>query len=150
MSVTTARFHKLDCRNPHVLVVDRDEGYGNALVAALRARDMCAIRTSSVDDFLDLNCRLRVDLVCLEVDVLDPFTLDNLCLLRTHFGEGPSTRIVAVTSFAPHAFPHLLQQRGADDHLSKSAKHDGMAEQIETQIRKKFDNPNQRPRPGDS
>ena len=125
-----------DCKKPHALVVDRDEVFGANVVNAMRARGICAKHSRTVDDFLDLNCRARVDLVGLEVDAMDPQTLDNLLLLRTHFGEGPVTRIVAAASFAPGSFPHLVEQRGADACISRRQSPQAMAEALETQLRK--------------
>ena len=83
----------------YVLVVEKDDDYAQLLVSELQRRSVRAKHTKTVDDFLDLNCRNRVDLVSLEIDALDPETLDNIKLLRTHFGEGPGTRIVASSSF---------------------------------------------------
>ena len=125
-----------DCQKPHALVVDPDEEFGTRVVSAMRARGICAKHTHSVDDFLDMNCRARVDLVALEVDAMDPQTLDNLLLLRTHFGEGPVTRIVAAASFAPGSFTHLVEQRGADACISRRQDPLAMAEALENQLRK--------------
>ena len=75
------------CCVPHVLVVEQDRSYGQLLVSKLRERSVRAKHTETVDAFLDLNCRERVDLVSLEIDAMDPDTHDNIKLLRTHFGE---------------------------------------------------------------
>jgi len=123
-----------DCKAPHVLIVDRDEGFGTMVASALSARSICAKHFRTVDDFLDLNCQARVDLVGLEVDAMDPQTLDNLRLLRTHFGEGPGTRIVAATSYAPASFPHLLEQRGADACIAKVRDPVALAEALANQL----------------
>lgn len=125
-----------DCQKPHALVVDRDEEFGAHVVNAMRARGICAKHVRTVDNFLDWNCRARVDLVALEVDAMDPQTLDNLLLLRTHFGEGPVTRIVAAASFAPGSFNHLVEQRGADACIARRQDPQAMAEALETQFRK--------------
>ncbi|MEM9435154.1 MAG: hypothetical protein AAGA12_14645 [Pseudomonadota bacterium] len=123
-----------DCKQPHVLVVDRNVEFGKSIVAALEALSICAKHTRTVDEYLDFNCPARVDLVSLEIDAMDPETLDNLRLLRTHFGEGPGTRIVATSVFAPGAFPFLVEQRGADTCISKDHEPDTMAATLETEL----------------
>lgn len=124
-----------DCRRPHILVIVRDEEYGKAVAAALRDSSVCAKHARTVDEFLDLNCRARVDLVLIEVDALDPDTLDNLLLLRTHFGEGPGTRIVAASNFVPGAFAELVETRGADLHMAKLNEPVAMAAALAIEFR---------------
>ncbi|WP_299734030.1 hypothetical protein [uncultured Tateyamaria sp.] len=123
---------------PHVLVVEQDSDYGHMLVAELQDRSIRAKHIQTVDAFLDLNCRERVDLVSLEIDAMDPNTLDNIKLLRTHFGEGPGTRIVATSSFLPGAFPFLVEQRGADRCMAKPREPEVMAAALETELRKQM------------
>ena len=105
------------------------------LVSELRSRSIRAKHTKTVDAFLDLNCRERVDLVSLEIDAMDPDTLDNIRLLRTHFGEGPGTRIVASAGFTPGAFAILAEQRGADTSIAKRRDLHAMADALEVEIR---------------
>jgi len=123
---------------PHVLVVEQDKEYGRLLVNALKTRAIRAKHTATVDAFLDLNCRERVDLVSLDIDAMDPDTLDNIRLLRTHFGEGPGTRIVASSRFMPGAFPVLVEQRGADICMTKPREPDAMAEVLEAELRRQM------------
>ena len=120
---------------PLVLVVELDSDYGRLLVSKLKNRCIRAKHTRTVDAFLDLNCRERVDLVSLEVDAMDPDTLDNIKLLRTHFGEGPGTRIVASSSFMPGAFSNLVEQRGADTCVAKLPEVEAMASALEIELR---------------
>lgn len=123
---------------PHVLVVDKDADYAQMLVNELQSRSVRAKPTTTVDAFLDLNCRDRVDLVSLEIDAMDPHTLDNIRLLRTYFGEGPGTRIVASSSFMPGAFSFLVEQRGADTCIAKRRAPRAMADALENELRKKI------------
>ena len=123
---------------PHVLVVEQDANYGQLLVGELQNRSIRAKHTQTVDAFLDLNCRVRVDLVSLEIDAMDPDTLDNIKLLRTHFGEGPATRIVASSSFLPGAFPVLVEQRGADKCMTKLQEPCAMADALESALRRQM------------
>jgi len=123
------------CHHPHVLVIHKDEAYGQSIAAALSELSMCSKHIRTIDAFLDLNCRVRVDLVALEIDVLDPNSLDCLRLARTHFGEGPGTRIVALTDFAPGALSSLLEQRGADAHVIRQRDATAMAIILAPEIR---------------
>ena len=124
---------------PHVLVVAQDADYGQLLVIELQSRSIRANHTRTVDAFLDLNSRERVDLVSLEIDVMDPETLEDIKLLRTHFGEGPGTRIVASSSFLPGAFPVLVEQRGADTCMAKLTEPNAMADALEVELLKQVE-----------
>ena len=123
----------------HVLVVDKDPEFGQALSALIAGEHVRSKHSESVDAFLDSGCRARIDLVLLEIDVFDPAALDDLRLLRTHFGEGPNTRIVAVTAFAPAEFPRFLQQWGADTHLPRLHNPESMQAAISAEIAKLAD-----------
>lgn len=123
---------------PHVLVVGQDRDYGHLLVSELRNRSIRAKHTGTVDEFLDLNCWEQVDLVFLEIDAMDPDTLDNIKLLRTYFGEGPGTRIVASSNFMPGAFPNLVEQRGADTCIAKLRDAEAMVSALESELRKQM------------
>lgn len=123
---------------PHVLVVDRDSEYGHQLASTLRGLSVRVKQTETVDAFLDMNCMERVDLVLMEIDPMDPDALENIQLLRTHFGEGSGTRIVASSDFTPGAFPTLVEQRGADVFLAKNGDPDGMAVSIANEIHKQL------------
>ena len=123
---------------PHVLIIDRDTEYGQQLTIALRTLSVHAKHMRTVDEFLDLSFRGRVDLVSLEIDPMDPDTLDNIKLLRTHFGEGPSTRIVAQMRFIPGEFATLVEQRGADVCLTRCWDPEAMAEALTPEIHKQM------------
>ena len=123
---------------PRVLVVDRDEDYGQSVVACLGESSICARCTQTVDAFLDLNFRKRIDLVLIEVDALDPESLDNLRILRTHFGEGPGTRIVAASTFVPDALSMLVEQRGADQHMVRKTRPQEMAAAVKIELSKQL------------
>lgn len=127
------------CRKPHVLVVDCDEDYAWSIVSALRECAICSKSTRTVDAFLDLHCQARVDLVLLEVDPLDPEGLDHLRSLRTYFGEGPGTRIVATSIYAPTSFQYLAGQRGADTHTLKKRDPNDMVAVIKAELSKQTD-----------
>lgn len=108
--------------------------YGHVLVTELQIRSIRAKHTQTVDEFLDLNCRERVHLVSVAINVLDTDTLDNIKLLRTHFGEGPGTRIVATSSFMPGATPIIVEQRGADKCMTKPREPEVMAAALEAEL----------------
>lgn len=127
-----------ECRKPHILVVDKDENYGKSIVAALREQSICAKHSRTVDAFLDLNCSARVDLVLLGIDATDPDTLDDLLVLRTNFGEGPGTRIVAALSLAPSSFPHLVEQRGADICILRQDVPEIMVTAVKTELSRRI------------
>jgi len=115
---------------PHVLVVERNANYGQLMVSKLQELSIRAKYYRTVDAFLELNCREQVDLVSLEIDVMDPDTLDNITFLRTYFGEGPTTRIVASSSFVPGAFSVLVEQRGADICIVKLSEPGAMVTEL--------------------
>lgn len=79
---------------PQVFGVGLDPDYSQMVVAALESFSVRATNTTTVDAFLDLNCPKNSQLVLLEIDAMNPESPDNIKLLRTHFGEGPATRIV--------------------------------------------------------
>ncbi|MEL7381917.1 MAG: hypothetical protein AAFY73_15320 [Pseudomonadota bacterium] len=120
---------------PHVLVVEQDVDYGQSLLQELRSRSIRAKHMLNVDAFLDLNCQERVHLVSLDIDAIDPANLDSIVLLRTHFGEGPGTRIVASSRFMHGAFAMLLEKRGADKSIAKPTAPEALAAALEAELR---------------
>ena len=120
---------------PHVLVIDKDEAYGARLAAALDLQGCRTLHCATVDAYLDLNCPVRMDVVILEVDPADPSCLDHVVALRSYVGEGPGTRIVAVSSFASAAFSALLERRGADTHMMRFRGPEAMAAALDGEIR---------------
>lgn len=124
---------------PHVLVVNPDVEYGQSLVAALRDLSVRAKHTKTVDEFLDLNCGIRVDLVSVEIDPTALDTLDHIKLLRTHFGEGPGTRIVASSAFVSSTFLTLVEQRGADVCMTKLPQPEAMAATLNAELHKQME-----------
>jgi len=123
---------------PNVLVVDPDQKYGQKLVMALRHLSVHAKHTRSVDEFLDAHCQNRIDLVSLVVDPMDPVNLDSIRLLRTHFGEGPGTMIVASSNSILDAFAILVEQRGADTCLAKHSQPEAMATALINELRQQI------------
>ncbi len=125
-----------NCGLPHVLVVVPDEIYGKALANALNTRSMCTLHTSTVDGFLDLQCRVRVDIVALEVDAFEPISKDDLIRLRTHFGEGPGTHVVVMSDFAPEWYMEQLLQQGADRYINRSFSPEEMADALDAEVKR--------------
>lgn len=109
------------------------------MVAKLRQLDWCAKSVGSVDEFLDLNCSVRVDVVSLEVDAFEGQPLDEVIKLRTHFGEGPSTLIALHHEFAPAWFLDQLLGGGADLQLKRHADPDHLALALQDIVRTRAD-----------
>ena len=124
---------------PQALVIGLDSAYNQMVVAALESFSVRAINTTTVDVFLDLNCPKRFQLVSLEIDALHPESSDNIKLLRTHFGEGPATRIVVSSRTIPSTLPMLAEQLGADMYMTKPQQPEGMAAVINAELQKQLD-----------
>ncbi|MEM9309420.1 MAG: hypothetical protein AAGA74_19170 [Pseudomonadota bacterium] len=117
--------------------MDRNEDYGRLVVAALHELSMRAKHTRTVDEFLDLNCRTRVDLVSLEVEPCLPHTIESLRVLRTHFGEGPGTRIIASSCIAAAGFELLVERHGADACINHRLEPNALAAWLNAELQRK-------------
>jgi hypothetical protein len=81
----------------------------------------CPVRCyETVENFLDSYSIISHCLVLIDVDIFDPRALDDIAKLRMYFGEGPATKIIAMTSFSPGSFDQLLENAGCDISVKKT------------------------------
>ena len=123
---------------PQILVVGLASDYSQVVVTGLESFSIRATITMSVDEFLDLNCQKRFQLVLLEIDALNPGSLDNIKLLRTHFGEGPATRIIVSSRSMSSTILILAEQCGADICMTKPRQPEAMVAALKAEIEKQM------------
>lgn len=107
---------------PSILILEPNETYRKAVAAALIEFSCHAEHAPSVDTFLDLHAAVHFDLVALAIEQDGEVVADDLVRLRTHFGEGPATAMVAISKSSTSSQRSRLQERGADQLLKKTCE----------------------------
>lgn len=116
-----------------VLIIDPDVTEDSFLPSRLLELG-CSVRCGfSVDSYLDSGDTTNRSIVMIDVDIFNPNALSDVVKLRTHFGEGPATHIIAMTQFSPGAFDTLLEQAGCNLSVTKAMQlDDALAAAVET------------------
>lgn len=117
---TKIAINKFDKMYAGVLIIDpsvTSQSWLTKELAALGADIRCE---ASVDAYLDNPDTRHRSIVLFDADVFNPESVSEIIKLRTYFGEGASTQIIAMVTFSPGAFSTLLERAGCDQSVVKT------------------------------